>query len=339
MKNAGRIIVLLFVCFTFVVNAWASEASLHKDARDAIGRSLELIEAGEHQAAVDNIKALIESSDDQEMLKMPRLFLSDVYLGLGLVDEAIAVLRDYLKHFPDDARIHLHVASIAPMPLAEIPKFLWHLEQAYNLGVETADVYFRKGTLLKNIYENELKPLEKSKYYGMDSKQLLQRAIFCLEICLILAPDFHPARGNLADIFFNIGNFKRARVKYKKLLDVDSHQSRTVIPRYAHACIQDGDSLVAVELLLPLKKKLNDEDIEVEVASIREKAFLAMEIEFRASLYIYLSKAYFEMDKNDLAINELSELLSFIDQFDDDISLSQRTMEWVQYAQNMLKIE
>jgi|SRR5690625_119677 len=245
----------------------------------SIEQAIQLIEEDKLQEAVDLLRQSLEQADDNETL-----MIADLFIDLGLLEDARPILETLLEKYPDEAEIRVVLAEIY-IDLEEDEQALNQLQAIDS----TSDQYLASLLISADLYQTQ-GLFEVAEQKLIEAKQLAPNEILI---------DFAQA-----ELAFSLGKYDDALFKYKKVYQQNKQMAEVDVSlRIAESLAAVGKFEEALEYYK--EAELNDPDLlfrygfiayqakRMDIAIHTWEELIKQDSEY-ASVYNYLADAYEE---------------------------------------------
>jgi tetratricopeptide (TPR) repeat protein len=241
MRAATRVVL----CLAALLAATASAESLE----ELLARSEAAYARGQLDEAVAILKARLAKPEPEDNLVPVHGTLGDLYLEMGDANKALEHFDWIAAEHPNYARAHYKRG----LALEQSARFVEAID-AYALAGEKyydeAEIRGRIGFNYMLLANSPDTPAPERPRYGELARKSLTRAVE-------LDPRNHSAMGSLADIVFNLGEFRLALDYYRRMDQMEPSRPMT-LARIGNTYLKMGQCEPALEHLLRAAKILSE---------------------------------------------------------------------------------
>lgn len=291
-----RLTDIAFMGFLFLVGFSAARAD-----DPTLGKAFQLAQKGEVDKAIQLLLPELAKENAPERLLGIHGLLGDLYSSKHEVDKAVAQYDAIIKIVPQHglAFFRKGEALKSRLTLDSQEAAIAAFRESNRLGYDRSEVFSNIGFCYKCLSDFGL-------VHGLKRQDCLRRAKENLEHALAMDPKSYHAIYHLADLEFNMGQFKDATTKYQKMSELRP-QDPTPLVRMGHAVYRGGDAQAALD---PLDKALKQ--IAAEKESLGWKTNFPLR-EIEVDCHLYRAEILKSLSKREEAAREYQTVLDLTD--------------------------
>ena len=266
-----------------------------------LDQAFQLARKGEVDQAIQLLLPELAKQNAPERLLSIHGLLGDLYSSQQEVDKAVAQYDAIIKIVPQHglAFFRKGEALKSRLTLASQEAAIAAFQESNRLGYDRSEVFSNIGFCYKCLSDFGL-------VHGAKRQDCLRRAQENLEHALAMDPKSYHALYHLADLEFNMGQFKDATAKYQRMSELRPQDPAPLV-RMGHAMYRRGDAQAALD---PLDRAMK------QIAAGKNSAGWERNLPLReidVDCHLYRAEILKSLSRKDEAAKEYQTVLDLTD--------------------------